>query len=122
MRDHTKLRVFELGDSLAKLVYAVTREWPSHESFGMISQVRRCAVSVPSNIVEGCGCETEAEFRRFICIAYRSSRELDYQLSLAEHFGYSTVSTVAADRNARDLASETAKALGGFLSKLNADR
>lgn len=119
MRDHTKLKVFELGDSLVKLVYTVTREWPSHESFGMISQVRRCAVSIPSNIVEGCGCETEAEFRRFICIAYRSSRELDYQLSLAEHFGYSTV---AAERNARALASETAKALGGFLSKLNADR
>lgn len=119
MRDHQKLKVFELGDSLAKLVYSVTREWPSHEAYGLISQVRRCAVSVPSNIVEGCGCDTEAEFRRFMVIAYRSSRELDYQLSLAEHFGYSTV---AGNKDARALASETAKALGGFVSKLNADR
>ena len=119
MRDHTKLKVFELGDELAKLVYQITREWPSSESFGLISQVRRCAVSVPSNIVEGCGCDTDAEFRRFIIIAYRSSRELDYQLSLAEHFGYSTV---VGNHNARALASETAKALGGFVLKLNADR
>lgn len=124
MRDHQKLRVFELGDMLAKLVYECTQSWPKEEAYGLTSQVRRCSVSVPSNIVEGCGCETDAEFLRFMTIAYRSARELDYQLSLAEHFGYPTVivSLQSERRSARALASETSKALGGFISKLKADR
>ena len=54
MRDHTKLRAFELADEVAVLVYRMTAGFPKEGSYGLTSQMRRAAVSVPSNIVEGC--------------------------------------------------------------------
>jgi four helix bundle protein len=53
MRDHTKLRAFELADEVALLIYRATREFPKEEMYGLTSQMRRAAVSVPSNIVCG---------------------------------------------------------------------
>ena len=83
MRDHKNLRAFELADEVALLTYRFTNGFPREEQFGLTSQMRRAAISVPSNIVEGCGRHTEAEFLRFLDIAYGSLRELEYQASLA---------------------------------------
>ena len=83
MRDHKNLRAFELADEVALLTYKFTKSFPREEQFGLTSQMRRAAVSVPSNIVEGCGRHTEAEFLRFLDVAYGSLRELEYQTSLA---------------------------------------
>jgi four helix bundle protein len=62
MRDHTKLRAFELADEVAVLVYRVTAEFPREELYGLTSQMRRAAVSVPSNIVEGCARDSQTDY------------------------------------------------------------
>lgn len=88
MRDHTKLRAFELADELVILIYVITKQFPREEIYGLMSQIRRAAVSVPSNIVEGCGRENPKEFLRFLEISFSSLREVKYQLSLSERLGY----------------------------------
>ena len=79
-RDHTKLRVFELADELVSLVYKVTARFPREELYGLTAQMRLTAVSVPSNIVEGCARDSQADYLRFLCIAFGSLRELHYQI------------------------------------------
>lgn len=88
MRDHTKLRAFELADEVALLAYRVTARFPKEEPHGLTSQIRRAAVSVPSNIVEGCARESEGDYLRFLNIASGSLRELHYQLSLSNRLGF----------------------------------
>ena len=88
MRDHTKLRAFELADEVALLTYKFTADFPKNEQFGLTSQMRRAAVSVPSNIVEGCSRESSADYMRFLEIAFGSVRELEYQITLAQRLGY----------------------------------
>lgn len=88
MRDHTKLRAFELADEVAVLIYRATRVFPKEEIYGLTSQMRRAVVSVPSNIVEGCARESQIEYLRFLEIAFGSIRELHYQFSLATRLGY----------------------------------
>jgi four helix bundle protein len=88
VRHHTKLRAFELADEVAILVYRVTAGFPKEELFGLTSQLRRAAVSVPSNIVEGCARDSEAEYLRFLNIAFGSLRELHYQLNLSKRLGF----------------------------------
>ena len=88
MRDHTKLRAFELADEVAILVYRVTAGFPKEEVFGLTSQLRRAAVSVPSNIVEGCARDSEADYLRFLNIVFGSLRELHYQLNLSKRLGF----------------------------------
>ena len=88
MRDHTKLRAFELADEVAILVYRVTAGFPKEELFGLTSQIRLAAVSVSSNIVEGCARDSEADYLRFLNIAFGSLRELHYQLNLSKRLGF----------------------------------
>ena len=88
MRDHTKLRAFELADEVAILIYRTTRVFPKEEVYGLTSQMRRAAVSVPSNIVEGCARESQPEYLRFLEIAFGSLRELHYQFGLARRLEY----------------------------------
>ena len=72
------------------MVYELTRDFPKEEIYGLTAQTRRAAVSVTSNIVEGCARESQMEYFRFLEIAYGSLRELDYQISLAVKLGYTT--------------------------------
>jgi four helix bundle protein len=115
MRDHTKLRAFELADQLALLIYEHTRGFPREELFGLTSQMRRAAVSAPSNIVEGCARESQADYIRFLDMAYGSARELEYQLSLAFRLGFLTED--ANDRLSK-AAVETCKVLNGLIRSL----
>jgi four helix bundle protein len=83
MRDHTRLKVCNLADKLALAIYRDTSGFPSTEQFGLQSQMRRSAVSIASNIVEGCARSSQADYARFIEFAYASARELEYQISLS---------------------------------------
>jgi four helix bundle protein len=113
MRDHSKLRAFELADILAVETYKKTRQLPKDELFGLTSQMRRAAVSVASNIVEGCSRSSTTEYVRFLEIAYGSARELEYQISLSVKLGYLIdVHDFAAT------ALETCKVLNGLIRSL----
>ena len=90
MRDHTKLRAFELADEVVLLIgpfliYRATVGFLKQEIYGLTSQMRRAAISVPSNIVEGCARESQSEYLRFLEIAFGSLRGLHYQLGLSKH-------------------------------------
>ena len=113
MRDHTKLRAFELADEVALLTYKFTATFPREEQFGLTSQMRRAAVSVPSNIVEGCGRDSNADYIRFLDIAFGSLRELEYQVSLATRLGFS-----AGESDLPTKLIETSKVLGGLSRSL----
>ena len=82
-RDHRKLDVFNLADEMAVRVYVATRDFPTSESYGLRSQIRRAAVSVPTNIVEGCARESSRDYVRFLEVAFSSTREVIYLLDLA---------------------------------------
>jgi four helix bundle protein len=73
---------------LALAVYEHTRGFSREEVFGLTAQLRRSAVSVPSNIVEGCARNSEADYLHFLDVAYASSREVEDQLSLATRLGH----------------------------------
>ncbi len=88
MRDHTKLRAFELADEVVILIYRLTAKFPREEMYGLVSQMRRAAVSVPSNIVEGCARDSQADYLRFLHMAFGSLRELHYQLSLSNRLEF----------------------------------
>ena len=109
------MRAFELADEVAVLIYQVTKNFPREEIYGLTSQLRRAAVSVPSNIVEGCARESEAEYLRFLEIAFGSLRELHYQFGLAKRLGY-TDDPGAGECEA--VIAETEKVLGALARSL----
>ena len=83
-RNHEKLSVFHKADQLAVLVYRLTARFPSDERFGLRSQIRRAAVSTPTNIVEGCGRPSERDYIRFLDIALGSANEVSCLLHLSQ--------------------------------------
>jgi four helix bundle protein len=82
------LKVWQKGIALVKLVYRLTEDFPAGERFGLMSQMRRAAVSIPSNIAEGQARRTTGEFIQFISHAEGSVAELDTQLVIAVELGY----------------------------------
>ena len=83
MKDFRKLLVWEKAHQLTLSIYNVTAAFPSEETYGLTSQMRRAASSIPSNIAEGCGREGDAELSRFCTIARGSASELEYQILLS---------------------------------------
>ena len=116
MRDHNKLKAFELADELAIIIYRITISFPKEEVYGLTSQMRRAAVSVPSNIVEGCARESQNEYVRFLAIAFGSLRELHYQFGLACRLNFVKEVKDIADINLK--FDETEKVLGALIRSL----
>jgi four helix bundle protein len=94
MGDYKKLKVWQAADDLAVQIYAHTKGFPNHELYGLRSQLRRAAVSVPSNIAEGAGRNGDKEFSRFVNIALGSANEVAYQIHLSGRLGYMTPEVV----------------------------
>jgi len=112
MRNHKNLKVFHLADKLALATYQRTREFPSEERFGLTAQLRRAAVSVAANIVEGAARPSDADYARFLIMAYGSARELEYEISIASRLGYLERS---ASDDLDDLVSQTGRALRALI-------
>ena len=118
MRNFKQLKVWEKAHSLVLEIYRTTHQFPTEERFGLTSQLRRAAASVPSNIAEGCGREGERELSRFVSIAAGSASEVEYQLLLARDLGYlNNEQHQALDR----YVNEVKRMLVSFLQKLTAN-
>ncbi len=83
MKDFRTLKVWEKAHALTLAVYKVTEKFPKQEMYALTNQIQRAAVSVPTNIAEGCGKDSDAELKRYFVIAMGSSSELEYLLLLA---------------------------------------
>jgi four helix bundle protein len=88
MRDFNRLEVWRRAHSNAVAIYELTAGFPREERYGLVSQLRRAAVSIPSNIAEGSSRSSRRDYARFLEIAMGSSSECDYQLLLARDLGY----------------------------------
>jgi four helix bundle protein len=89
-RSYRDLDVWKLSIELVKEVYQITQKFPASEIYGLTNQVRRAAVSIPSNIAEGQGRNSAKEFRQFLAIALGSMAELETQLIIAGEISYLT--------------------------------
>jgi four helix bundle protein len=118
MRDHRKLRAFELADALVVAVYEATKEFPAGERWGLVSQMRRAAVSAPTNIVEGCGRNTENEYVHFLGQALGSLRETGYLVDLSWRLGYLPE---PASRSIPELYEQAAATLTALIRSLRRD-
>ncbi|UYZ59302.1 four helix bundle protein [Hymenobacter latericus] len=93
MLNYRSLQIWQRSHQLTLTTYASTQAFPREELFGLVSQLRRAAASVPANIAEGCGRGSDAELARFLTIAAGSASELDYHFLLAYELGYLTSET-----------------------------
>ena len=119
MQDFQKLKIWEKSHELTLAVYRATASFPKDELYGLVSQMRRCSSSVPSNIAEGCGRSTKPDFLRFLHNAMGSAKELEYQLILARDLSYLSD---AAYSTLRDAVTEVERMLAGFITMLEQDR
>jgi four helix bundle protein len=88
LRNYKDLQVWQKAYQLCLEVYKATGEFPKHELYGIVAQIRRAAVSIPSNIAEGYGRKTTKEYIQFLYVAYGSICELETQVLLSGDLGY----------------------------------
>ena len=88
MHNFRELKIWQRSMDLAEIIYKLTASFPREEKYGMISQLQRCAVSIPSNISEGAGRATNKQFKYFLEMSMVSCNELQTQLELSFRFSY----------------------------------
>ena len=115
INSYKELIVWQKSFKLVKQLYEITKAFPKAEIYGIISQIRRAAVSIPSNIAEGFVRKSKKEFSQFVAIAFGSGAELETQLLLAKELGFITEQEFVATNS---LLQEVMKMLNSLLSKL----
>ena len=88
MHQYKELKLWQKSIDMVTCIYALTRDFPQNEKFGLVSQINRSAVSIPSNIAEGAGRNSNKEFIHFLAIAHGSSFELETQLIISRNLNY----------------------------------
>jgi four helix bundle protein len=117
VKDFRDLFVWQRSMELVETIYRVTGRFPSNEMFGLTNQLRRAAVSVPSNIAEGQGRNTTSDFLRFLSISRGSLQEVQTQVEIARRLDYISMATT---EEIILLSSEVAKLINGLCRSLNA--
>ena len=112
MHNYHKLRVYGEAMDLAELIYEKAASFPAGERYNLTDQLRRCAVSIPSNLAEGCGRATDKDTARFIDMAIGSAFEADTQLSLAARLG------MADTADLRSRVGSVARQLAAFRDRI----
>ena len=116
IKSHRDLIVWQKGTELVLEIYRLTENFPKRETYSLVDQLRRAAVSIPSNIAEGRGRSSTKDFVRFLYMAKGSLAEIDTQLFICEKLGYFKEIEVKKILN---LCEEIAKMLSSMISKLN---
>jgi four helix bundle protein len=119
MKDFRQLKVWEKSHQLALAIYKATKEFPKEELYGLTSQIRRSSMSVPTNIAEGCGRNTDADFARFLQMAMGSASETEYQLILARDLDFLPNDSYEQLHNE---VEEVKRMLASLLKTIRADR
>ena len=119
MKDFRKQKVWQKSHKLTLEIYKVTMGFPRDEIYGLTSQLRRCSSSIPANIAEGCGRNSDADFSRFLQIAMGSAAELEYHLLLSHDLGM--LDDVSYEKLSQKTI-EIKQMLTSFIKKLKADR
>ena len=111
-----KLLVYQKSHELVLQIYAITKKFPKEEQFGLTSQIRRAAVSIPSNIAEGKARGSNKDYKRFLLIARGSLEEVNYQMLLAKDLHYIDGTQY---KSILIMANEVGKMLNGLIKKMN---
>ena len=115
MQDYRKLMVWQKSHGLALKIYKVTSSFPREEIYSLVSQIRRAAISIPSNISEGCGRFGNRELKQFMSIAMGSANEVEYQLLLSKDLGHISMK----DYNSLgDEITEIRKMLASYIKRI----
>ena len=119
MKDFRQLQVWQKSHQLVLSLYRLTSSFPRDEVYGLTAQIRRAAISIPSNLAEGCGRDSDAELARFCIVARGSASELEYQLLLAHD-----LKLIPSDHypSLAEQTVEIKRMLTALIQKLNADR
>ena len=116
MSNFKELMVWQKAIELVVTIYKITKKFPKEEMYGLVSQMQRAAVSIPSNIAEGHERNSDKEFAKFLCVSRGSLAELETQIIIAEKLGY-----ITNDEKSNVLKNcyEIGRMINGLLNKLN---
>lgn len=115
MRNYKDLKIWEQGIEIVKQIYILADQLPSTEKFGLKSQITRAAVSIPSNIAEGCSRNSETEFKRFLEIAMGSLFEVHTQLTIIKELNFITLADL---KSIFELLETEGKMINSLINKI----